>query len=276
MPSSIAEELAEKTFRELEQLQKPQQRSRISNSTNGYIHLVGWANACLLRVFCRLLAEALPDSEKRTRPHLKDSGRSVIANIEEGHRRPTTIEYITFIGYSQGSLEEIKGDVRRLREDGLLKMVPGSSLAGLGIDLKGWHEALKKTTISKPVESKGIYRSLEESRGREKSRELVSGSITSYASPEYSKGVYRSLEDSKGKEIGLETPLKSSIFLYGYPPVDEVTARDLTYEVLIELINKTDWHLRRLVESLEDKLNREQQFYKVEQARIRGKLSPVK
>ena len=255
MPTSIAEKLAAKTFRELEQIQKPQQRSRISQTTNGYIHLVAWANACLLRVFCRILADRLPDSEKRTKPHLKDSGRSVIANIEEGYRRPTTMEYITFIGYSQGSLEEIKGDSRRLREDGFLRSVPGTSIAGLGIDLKAWHEALKKTTISEPEESKG-------------------GTVTSYGSPQYGKGVYRSLEEVKGEDKSLQTPLKPLKFLYGYPSVDSLRPENLTYEIMIELINKTDWHLRRLVESLEDKMNREQKFYQVEKARVRGNLKP--
>lgn len=40
----------------------------------------------------------------------------------------------------------------------------------------------------------------------------------------------------------------------------------------MELINKTDWLLRRLVESLEKKLDRDKKFYKVEQARIKAKL----
>lgn len=40
----------------------------------------------------------------------------------------------------------------------------------------------------------------------------------------------------------------------------------------MELVNKTDWQLRRLVESLETKLNQDKKFYKVEQARIKEKF----
>lgn len=91
------------------------------------------------------------------------------------------------------------------------------------------------------------------------------------------KGCYRTLEESKGKPESkilpdplLQTPLNSYKFLYD--PVDSLNPNALTYEIFIELINKTDWHLRKLVISLEDKLAREQKFYQVEQARIRGKL----
>ena len=50
MPKTIAEELAEKTFRELAAPEKPTQRSRMSQTSNGYIHLVTWSNANLLRI----------------------------------------------------------------------------------------------------------------------------------------------------------------------------------------------------------------------------------
>ena len=62
-------------------------------------------------------------------------------------------------------------------------------------------------------------------------------------------------------------------FKFGYPPVDNLKANNLTYEIFIELINKTDWHLRRLVESLEKKLGQESKSYKVEQARIKDRLN---
>jgi len=75
----------------------------------------------------------------------------------------------------------------------------------------------------------------------------------------------------------------------------EIRAGDLTYEIFLEIINKTDWNLRQLVSSLaplevrcasasadafgvllltglERKLSGEQKFYKVEQARIREKF----
>ncbi len=166
---------------------------------------------------------------------MDDAARSVIANIEEGFARPTTSEYLTFLGYSQASLIEVKGDIQRSLQDGLLPSRPRSSVAGIGIDLGRWHEALKASVISRPVENKGVYGKLEES-------------TTSFAQP----------------------PLRSFRFLYD--PVDTLRAQDLTYEIFIELVNKTDWHLRRLVVSLEDKLARDGKYYRVEQARVRSKL----
>jgi len=235
MPKSISQELVEKTFRELAQTEKPRQRSRISNTHNGYIFLVAWSNASLLRIFVRTFTLTLPKSEHRLKTQLDDAARSTVANIEEGYSRPTTSQYLDFLGFSYASLIEVKGDTQRSLQDGFLKSVPVSTLAGININLKDWHEALKKSVISKPAEIKGV--------------------------PEH---VYTAVAG------GSQNPLNSFKFLY--PPVDNLKVQDLTYEIFIELINKTDWHLRKLVESLETKLNRDQRFYRVEQARIRSKL----
>ena len=48
MTSTVVQDLIAKTFRELSQPTKPIQRSRISTTPNGYIHLVAWSNASLL------------------------------------------------------------------------------------------------------------------------------------------------------------------------------------------------------------------------------------
>ena len=234
MTNKVVEKLIEKTYKELSQAKKPQERSRISNTPNGHIFLVAWSNASLLRIFVRRFTDLLPKSEYRLKSQFDDNTRSVVANIEEGFARPTTSEYLNFLGYSRASLIEGKGDAQRSLQDGFLKPVPGSSLKDLEIDLSDWHEALKRSVISKPMEVKGNYRNLEEAKGKR------------------------------------QRPVKSYKFLY--PPVDNLKAEDLTYEVFIELINKTDWHLRRLVESLEEKLAREQKFYQVEKARFRSNL----
>ncbi|KKU87662.1 MAG: hypothetical protein UY16_C0021G0012 [Candidatus Gottesmanbacteria bacterium GW2011_GWA2_47_9] len=260
MTSTVVQDLIAKTFRELSQPTKPIQRSRISTTPNGYtrlpapersdggqVHLVAWSNASLLRLFIRRFTETLSKSEYRLKAQTDDAARSVVANIEEGFARPTTNEYLTFLGYSQASLIEVKGDIQRSSQDGLLPSIPGSSIAGLGIDLKPWHEALKNSVISRP---KGVYRNLEEPKGKNQEPQHI---YTAVAEPHT-----------------IQTPLKSFTFLYS--PVDNLRASQLTYEVFIELINKTDWHLRRLVESLEDKLNRDQKFYQVERARIRSNV----
>lgn len=231
----IIQELIDKTYRELAERAKPQARSRISSTPNGYIHLVAWSNASLLRVLVRKFTDTLPKSEYRTKTQIDDAARSTVANIEEGFARPTTKEYLNFLGFSQASLVEVKGDVQRLRQDGLLPSRPGSSLGTLGIDLGDWHEALKKSIISKPS-SKRI--------------------------PD--------LKPPLNSPAKRDPASQDSTFLY--EPVDNRNPHALTYEIFIELVNKTDWHLRRLVISLEDKLARDRKYYQVEQARIRGKL----
>ena len=40
------------------------------------------------------------------------SARSVVRNIEEGYVRTSTKEYISFLGFSAGSLEELIGDFK--------------------------------------------------------------------------------------------------------------------------------------------------------------------
>lgn len=217
----------------LNQPEKPQARSRVWESTNGYIYLVAWSNASLLRLLVRKHTQTLPRSEHRLKAQLDDAARSTVTNIEEGFARPTTSEYLQFLGYSQGSLKEVKGDVQRCRQDRFLESMLGSSLADLHINLKDWHEALKKSVISFKVPLKSSK----------------------------NKGNYRKLNDVKEKR-----------FRFDYLPVDNLKTNDLTYEIFIELINKTDWHLRRLVESLENKLAQETKAYKIEKARIEEKF----
>lgn len=235
MVKSIIQDLIEKTYQELKTPQKPIQNSRVWKSTNGYIFLVAWSNSNLLRILIHRFTDSLPKSLYRYKNQIDDAGRSVVANIEEGFARSTTSEYIQFLGFSQGSLKEVKGDIQRAWQDGLLRSIAGSKISDLGIDYRKWHEKLKASVISRPQDTTGA------------------------------KGNYRRLEEIKG-----ERPIKSFKFLY--PPVDNLWADDLTYEIFIEIINKTDWHLRRLVESLEKKLESERKYYQVEQARIRERV----
>lgn len=230
---TISQILVEKTLRELNQPQKVSSRSRVWQDPEGYRYLVQWSNLVLLRFLIRLLTRSLPRSEYRRKAQLDDAGRSSIRNLEEGYKRSTTSEYLNFIGYGQGSLEEIKGDVRELTEDGFLKSKPGSRLTDIGINLADFHRAVRKT-----------------------------------------KGDYRKVKDDKG---GFRKQDKPSDWFYHpltllYPPLKNIWARDLTYEVFLELINKTDYLLRRLVISLEKKLGHDQRAYQIEKARIRSNL----
>lgn len=240
--NDIGRELAEKGFAELgfkmvggklvkdptHQVKHPKQLSRTWTDPEGYKYLVPWSNGILLRFLIRKFTDSLPKKEYRSKAQSDDAARSMVRNIEEGYKRATTTPYLEFIGFSQGSLEELKGDVRDWAQDGFLKSKPGSSLAGVGIDLGEFHRAL-----------------------------------LSYNHPLISSRT--PLKDVKGQwEFRPLTVL--------YPPLNRIRAEDLTYEIFLELINKTDWNLRKLVESLERKLTSEQKFYQVERARIRSNL----
>ena len=146
---------------------------------------------------------------------MDDEARSVKRNIEEGWKRPTTAEYLQFLGYSQASLEELRGDVRDCKTDGFLRSVPGSSLKSKGFDLRVVKGPRRGQVKGEPTEPSHPY----------------------------------------------------------YQPLRVLNPKTLTYEIFMELINKTDWLLRKLVKSLEKKLEEGQKYWQVEQARIKGRLT---
>ncbi len=191
MSKTIQEELVEKTMRELSAVKKPAQ-SRTWTDPEGYQLLGVWQNAALLRVLIRVFTKGcLPRNEYRLKAQLDDAARSVKRNIEEGYKRPTTKEYLIFLGYSQASLEEVKGDIRDARTDGFLPSKPLSTLKDtLNLDLR----------VTKGLE--------------------IKGEPTDPTHPYYQ-------------------------------PLSTLNPNTLTYEIFMELINKTDFLLRKLVQSLE-------------------------
>jgi len=226
---TISQKLAEKTIQELAKPERPKARSRVWQDPKGYQYLGVWQNAALLRILVRVFTKGLPKSEYRLKAQMDDEARSAKRNIEEGWKRPTTSEYLQFLGYSQGSLEELKGDIRDCKTDGFLPSRPGSELKDKGFDLR------------------------------------------------VAKGPFRDKGEVKGEpnELGhpYQQPLKTLIpeaqtRMQGSRAKQEV----LTYEMFMELINKTDYLLRRLVESLEKKLAEEQKGYQIERAKIRSNL----
>ena len=239
---SISEELIAKSLAELSASEKPKQRSRVWTSPVGYRYLVQWSNSVLLRHFIRLFTDSHIAREYKRKAQVDDAGRSTVRNLEEGFKRATTSEYLDFIGFSQGSLEEVKGDARDLTDDGLLPSGLGSSLARIGVNLGDFNRALQPVFRGNLEESIGTYRT----------------------------------EDKKPLR-GKQPPESDQLFLYRplkvlYAPLARVRAEDLTYEIFMELINKTDYLLRRLVESLEKKLAGDQKAYQIDRARIRDKF----
>lgn len=212
--AEIGKFMAIRNLWELSKPQKVKARSRVWEDPKGYQYLAVWQNAALLRVMVRVFTKGLPKGEYRLKAQMDDEARSVKRNIEEGWKRPTTSEYLQFLGYSQASLEELRGDVRDCKTDGFLLSRPGSALQDKGFNLR----------VVKGV-GKG----------------MVKGEPTEPGHPYYQ-------------------PLKT------------LNPKTLTYEEFTELVNKTDWLLRKLVESLEKKLQQEHQHYQIEKARIREKL----
>lgn len=212
--SEVAKFNSIKTFWEIAQPEKIKQETRNWNDPKGYQYLALWQNAALLRLLIRKFTSTLPFSEKRLKAQLDDAARSFKRNIEEGWKRPTTSEYLQFLGYSQASLEEIKGDIRDSKSDGFLKSVLGSSLIKIGFDLNIFKGAAKGLAKGEPDEPNHPY-------------------------------------------------CQSLKFL---------SSEELTYEIFLELINKSDWLARKTVESLENKLIKDKKFYEINQAKIRSNL----
>ena len=90
-----------------------------SKNPIGYKQLLTWRQAGeILRQVKEIVKRYLSRYEdKRLVNHLTDSARSVQRNIEEGYKRATTKEYIEFLGFSRGSLEELKGDFEELKRE---------------------------------------------------------------------------------------------------------------------------------------------------------------
>jgi hypothetical protein len=125
---------------------------------------------------------------------------------------------------------------------------------GLGLDLGGLHRALRG--------DKGQYRRIKDGK-------TGSGDSRDGSSPLELKSSKPPLTSSKSNSKQWEYRPLTVL----YPPLARVRARDLTYEIFLELINKTDWNLRKLVESLEKKLESEQKYWQVEQARIKSRIT---
>ncbi len=101
---------------------------RQASTTTGYKASAAWQTASLLRDLLVLWMEDLPVPPagglplfSRLKAQLLDAARSTVSTIEEGYARPTTKEYLDYLGFSQASLAEIRGDIERCHSDGLLK-----------------------------------------------------------------------------------------------------------------------------------------------------------
>ena len=217
---------------------RPYQSTRQWTHPEGYKYLAPWTNAVLLRFLIRKFTETLPRPEHRTKTQLDDAARSVVSNIEEGYKRPSTKEYLSFLGFSQGSLEEIKGLLKQVYQDRFLQSRPGSSLADLGIDLKEVKGLLKDSKGEIPLEV--LYPPLAS----------LNSPLASLKSPLAS--LKSPLASLNSPLTSLKSPLSSS-----KSPLTSSNDFAVTLEMFMELVNKTDYLLRTLVKSLENKMAEE-------------------
>lgn len=225
MKSKIGSNLAEKTFRELGydpktgkfsspsssypspassyHLTTPKTLFRIraiektayqSPTGTTYRYSAIYRNAVVLQLLVEKFTAGL-DQHMYSRyiKQLNDASRSVVANIAEGYGRPTSKDYLEFLGFSRASLEEVYTDIVHAHDQHLLSSKPSSDLLSIGIILK--------------------------------------------PSPPSS---YDPLGELKRK-------------------IREIRREDITFQIFIELINKTSYLFKRTVEGLWSKLSRDEQ-----------------
>ncbi len=186
---------------------------RQAASVTGYKASASWQTANLLRDLLTLWFESLPPVKyqnlplfSRTKAQILDAARSTIANIEEGWARPSTKEYLDFLGFSQASLAEVRGDVERLRADEIMEARPGTTLNSLGIPTPSQHRPYPPAISRKDPSTYGSI--------RERLREFTGQPENQYK---------------------------------------------LTFEIFIELINKTNYLINKTVTSLQQKIISNQQ-----------------
>lgn len=92
----------------------------------GYKNLRTWQQANEILELTEKFVTTLPKNHPKTNQamadvadHMLRSVRSVVRNIEEGFKRTTTKEYISFLGFSAGSLEELLADFEYCVKGGL-------------------------------------------------------------------------------------------------------------------------------------------------------------
>lgn len=204
-----AEQLVRETLRELREtkvkpLNSPKLPFRIpviertirqAQSLQGYKASAYWQTVSLLRDLIQLYLQIIPAPQFRRKTQLEDAARSMVATIEEGWARPSTKEYLDYLGFAQASLTEVRGDIERLHTDGYLK-------AG-------------KLSIPTP------------------SRNFPYPPVNSRINPTKYGTIRERLREYTGRDIH---------------------AKDLTYEIFIEFVNKTDYLLKKVIFGLQEKI----------------------
>ncbi len=149
----------------------------------GFKNLRTWQQANEILELTDLLAASFPVKNPATGQYLTDlkdqmirSARSVVRNIEEGFARNTTAEYIQFLGYSYGSLQELIGDYEYCLKGNLgdkERAERGYYLCkGVAKMLTAQIKALEAKTVNeKTLSQSDHYRRILEKQDQEKKRQ---------------------------------------------------------------------------------------------------------
>ena len=115
--------------------------------------LGAWQNAMELAVACADVAAALPAFEGALADQLRRAANGVHACISEGNGRPTTIDYLRYLGHANSSLNEVHSHL--LFVERRYPSIAATSLAIEWVDRTG-----------RPL--RALIRSLKEKEGRAK------------------------------------------------------------------------------------------------------------
>ncbi|MBI5621094.1 four helix bundle protein [Candidatus Gottesmanbacteria bacterium] len=162
---------------------------------------------------------------RRLRTQVDDAGRSMVSTFEEGWTRPSTKEFLDFIGFSHASLIEIRGDIDRTHADGLLTSA----------------REFPPSSHTTPVSSR--------------TPSAASSAMASAGIPTPSRNFPYPPLISRRDPV-LYGKVRERLWEYTGHDID---ASGLTFELFIELINKCSYLLRRTVEGLWGKLSRDEQ-----------------
>ena len=90
-----------------------------------YENLKFYQDICELRKSIYTITERFRKTHLRLVSQMRDAARSAKQNIREGYRRGTAGEFARSIKISQGSLEELSGDIEDCQGDNLISKESG-------------------------------------------------------------------------------------------------------------------------------------------------------
>jgi four helix bundle protein len=96
-----------------------------------YEKLKFYQDICKIRRLIYIITERFRKIHPKLVSQMQDAARSAKQNIREGYKRGTAGEFIHAIKISQGSLEELSGDVEDCMEDNLITMQEFNKLSEL-------------------------------------------------------------------------------------------------------------------------------------------------